>query len=83
LEGLLEVPEGARVSGLERLRIGPTRVSVPEVVRQVERLSQLHDLGIAGLDVSGLPVGRLNSLARYGMVSKASAIRELSGSGSW
>ncbi len=80
LEGLLDVPDGARVSELERLRIGPSRVSVPEVLRQVGRLSQLHALGITGLDISGLPAGRLNSLARYGMVSKASAIRELSGS---
>lgn len=38
LEGLLVVPAGARVSELERLRTGPSRVSVPEMLRQVQRL---------------------------------------------
>lgn len=74
---LLDVAPGSRVSELERLRTGPTRVSVPEMLRQVQRLNQLQELGVNGFDLSALPVGRLNLLARHGMAGKASALREL------
>jgi hypothetical protein len=77
LLGLLEVGPGSRVSELERLRTGPTRVSVPEMLRQVQRLNQLQELGRNGLNLSALPAGRLNLLARHGMAGKASAVREL------
>ncbi|MDV6277899.1 hypothetical protein R3Q06_30890 [Rhodococcus erythropolis] len=53
-------------------------MSTPEMLRQVDRLTALRGIGVADLDVSALPVGTLNSLARVGMASKASALRELS-----
>ncbi len=39
LDGLLVVPEGARVSELERLRVGPTRLSAAEMTRSLARLA--------------------------------------------
>jgi hypothetical protein len=39
------VEQGARVSGLERLRIAPGRVSGPELVRALDRVSELAGLG--------------------------------------
>lgn len=42
LLGLLTVPTGSRVSELERLRTGPSRVSVAELLRQLQRLDQLE-----------------------------------------
>jgi len=77
LESLLRVDEGFRVSGWERLRSGPTRVSVPELLRQADRLVQLRGLGLSDLDVAALPAGPLNALARFGMAGKAPALRDL------
>ena len=37
LEALLRVEDGSRLSAWERLRTGPSRVSVPELLRQLDR----------------------------------------------
>jgi len=77
LDGLLVVPEGARVSELERLRTGPARLSAAEMARALERLSAVRELGTTTLDVSAVPAGRLAALARYGMAAHAPALRQM------
>lgn len=77
LDGLLVVPEGARVSELERLRTGPARLSAAEMTRSLDRLSAVRDLGTGTLDVSTVPAGRLAALARYGMAAYAPALRQM------
>jgi hypothetical protein len=77
LDALLVVPEGARASELERLRTGPTRLSAAEMTRSLERLSAVRALGAGTLDCSGVPAGRLASLARYGMAAHAPALRQM------
>jgi TnpA family transposase len=67
LEALLDIPEGDRVSRLERLRRAPVRVSSPALVEaldRVERTRALGDLG-ASLGASGVPTARREALARY------------------
>ena len=77
LDGLLVVPEGARVSELERLRTGPTRLSAADMVRSLDRFSAARDLGTGTLDVSTVPASRLAALARYGMTAHAPALRQM------
>lgn len=78
LERMLEVEAGTRVSTLERLRRAPTRLSSPAMVAALERLVEIRGLGISDVDLSELPAGRVNELARYGMAAKAQTISRLS-----
>jgi hypothetical protein len=55
LEALVDVPEGARQSALDRLRRGPTRISAPSLIRALQRYEEIRALGIGPLDVSHLP----------------------------
>ncbi|MBT2552313.1 Tn3 family transposase [Arthrobacter sp. ISL-5] len=79
LEGLLCVEDGSRLTAWERLRTGPSRVSVPELLRQLDRLVCLRALGAGNIDVETIPAGRMNGLARYGLAGKASTLQGLSG----
>lgn len=79
LEGLLRVEEGSRLTAWERLRTGPSRVSVPELLRQLDRLARLRALGAETVGLETVPAGRMNALARYGLAGKASALQGLSG----
>ncbi|WSM59864.1 DUF4158 domain-containing protein [Streptomyces sp. NBC_01707] len=51
LDSLLTVPPGERVSGLDRLRRGPVRVSGPQMKRALERADELAALGMGVSDV--------------------------------
>ena len=74
LTELLAVPEGSRVSELERLRRGPTRVSGRSMTEALHRASELSGIGAGAVDVSAVPANRLEALARDGLSSKAQAI---------
>ena len=75
LELLLEVPEGARTSDLERLRTGPTTVSGKAMVAALDRVAELAALGLGSLDLDAVPQRRVVELARWGMAGKAPALR--------
>lgn len=75
LERLLIVPDGSRVSDLERLRTSPTTVSGKSLVAALERVAELAALGFGSLDLSGVPQRRVVELARWGMAGKAPALR--------
>jgi hypothetical protein len=77
LDGLLTVPDSARSSELERLRRAPTRASGPEMVRALDRAAEVAGVGAGALDLSDIPPGRLDVLARHGMSSKAVMLRRL------
>jgi hypothetical protein len=74
LEWLLVVPEGSRQSGLDRLRHGPRHPSIDGLVEALARLVELRSLGVDGLDVSGVPTGRVEALAREANSAWASTI---------
>jgi TnpA family transposase len=74
LEALLEVPDGARSSPLDRLRRAPTRVSGPALVAALQRLEAIRATGVSGLSFGHLPPNRLRDLARYGAAARAQAI---------
>jgi len=75
LMGLLGVPEGAQVSGLERLRRGPTTASGKSMVWALGRVVEIDAFGLGDIPVTQVPPRRLLQLARYGMAAKAPALR--------
>lgn len=74
LVSLLDVPEGARFSELERLRRPPTRSTGTAMARALERVEEIAAFRLGRVDLWRVPVTRLATLARYGLVSKAQAI---------
>jgi TnpA family transposase len=77
LAGLLDVPDGSRVSELERLRRAPARASAPQMVRSLDRASELLAIGAGKADLARVPVNRVDALARYGLSTKAPILRGL------
>lgn len=77
LDGLLTVPADSRSSGLERLRRAPTRASGPEMLRALERAAEIAGLGAGGVDLSEIPAGRIQVLARQGLSSDAAMLRRM------
>ena len=77
LDRLLEVPQGKRVSDLERWRKGPPpRGSGPAIIAALDQVAEIQSLGLASLGAeSVVPPRRLGELARYGMTADAWLIR--------
>jgi hypothetical protein len=74
LVALLEVPEGKRVSELERLRTPPVKSTGTAMARAMERVEEISAFALGRVNLSRVPVNRLNTLARYGQLSKAQTI---------
>ena len=83
LEALLQVPPGTRYSPLERLRSGPVSVSGPSLVRALERLRAVRDLGITIPDTVSIPPSRIAVLARFADKAKVSVVDRLPESRRW
>lgn len=73
---LLKVSQGKRVSELERLRTGPVRVSGSAMHGALDRAREVRELGAGLVDTGGVPPVRMAALARYGLGSKASTLRD-------
>jgi len=83
LEALLQVPPGTRYSPLEKLRSGPIRVSGPALVRALERLRDVRDLGVTMPDTVSIPPNRIAVLARFADKAKVSVVERLPESRRW
>ncbi|MEY9212085.1 Tn3 family transposase [Thermobifida halotolerans] len=77
MTGLLQVPDGARFSELERLRTEPTRVSSQSMVEALDRTSEIGGLGTGRVNLEDVPAVKLDTLAKYGLKSKAPTLRDL------
>ena len=77
LEALLIIPSNYRQSSLDRLRNAPTRVSGPALVDALNRLEEIRSLDVGKIDLSRIPPGRINSLARYAAVTWAPKIARM------
>lgn len=77
LLGLLQVPDEALQSNLDRLRQAPTRVSGPSLVHALERAGEIRDTGAADLDLTDVPPTRLRALARYAACATAQTISRM------
>lgn len=74
---MLEVASGEAVSGLERLRAGPRKLTATELMDALLRLRDVRAVGVGQITVD-VPAGRERALARYGLVAKAQALRRMS-----
>lgn len=77
LDQLLEVPQGSRVSDLERWRRGVRpRASGPSIIKALDQVAEITGLGLAGVGAeAAVPPQRLGELAKYGMRADASTLR--------
>jgi hypothetical protein len=77
LDRLLEVPQGKRVSDLERWRKEPPLGgSGAAIIAALDQVAEIQWLGLASLGAeSVMPPRRLGDLARYGMTADAWLIR--------
>lgn len=71
LTDVLAVPADSRISELERLRRGPTRVSGRSMTEALHRASELSGFGAGAVKVSGAPANWLEALSRNGLGSVA------------
>jgi TnpA family transposase len=78
LETLLIVPDGARLSALDRLRRAPTRISSPAMVQALDRLTEIQALEGRQFDLTRIPPGRVTALARYAASAWAQTIARMS-----
>ncbi|MEV4895186.1 DUF4158 domain-containing protein, partial [Nonomuraea sp. NPDC055795] len=76
LSGLLVVPEGSRISELERLRQAPKRHSGTEMAKALKRVDDIAAFRLVRVDK--VPVWRMNTLAKYGAGAKAPLLARLS-----
>jgi len=77
LSGLLNVEDTTRTSRLERLRRGPTSVTAAGLLGALDRLSEVHQLGVGELDLSAVPPGRVATLARHAQVARTQALSRM------
>ena len=77
LQRLLLVPEGDRVSLLDQIRSGPTRISGPAIRAAIDRLNAVRALGITVPTEARIPSSRIASLARFANRAKAQAISRM------
>src|SRR5450631_339886 len=78
LERLLTIPpDSKRASWLERLRSSPVMISGPALVKAIERLQNIRDLGITLPTATHIPSSRIASLARFANTSRVTALTRL------
>ena len=79
LLGLLTVPEGSRVTGLDRLRRAPTSFHAKGLIGAIDRYIELD--GYRGPDWEvrkrTIPPGRIAELVRYAKAVRAAAVADL------
>ncbi len=71
LVALLDVPEGRRISELERLRRPPTRTTGTGMAKALERVDEISSFRLGRVRIDKVPPNRLSALARTGLGSKA------------
>ncbi len=77
LEGLLVVPPDRYVSPLDRLRRLPTAPSGQGLLDVLARLVEVRGLAVGAIDLSRLPLSRLQVLARFATLARAQALARM------
>jgi len=74
LEKLLVIPEGSRQTPFDRLRHAPTHLSAPSLVLALNRLDEVRKLGSNAVDISRIPLSRIDALARHAIAARSQAL---------
>ena len=77
LDAMTVVPENARQSPMDRLRLGPTLQSAPELARAIKRLDEIRQLAMGLPRTDKLPKTRILALARFAHAAKAQAVARM------
>jgi hypothetical protein len=77
LEALLRVPDGERMTTLERLRRAPTRQSGNGLRTALQRLTDIRTLEVGPIPESRVPHHRLLTLYRFASTARAQTIARL------
>lgn len=77
LEELFDLDLIKRKSKLDQLRCGPTRVSGNALIKALNRLEEIRSFNMSNIDLSGIPHGRFQELARYAMTCWSSRINRM------
>ncbi len=77
LATLLVPSKDAWYTPLEQLRRSPTRHSAPALVRALQRLTQIRDLGVSHLTLTQIPPSRVKALSRIALTVRAQAIAQM------
>ncbi len=77
LKALLDVPDEARQTTLDRLRRAPTRSNASGLAGALKRLVELRALGVYAVDLGHLPSGRVAALARFACSARVQAIARM------
>lgn len=73
----LLVTDDTGQSKLDVLRRAPRRLSSPELVRALDRLTEIRALGAGALNLNRIPARRIRMLARYAAEARAQAIARM------
>jgi TnpA family transposase len=75
LETLMKVPDGERVTQLEKWRKGPTKATGRNMEKALNRASEIRGTGFGAIALEeAVPARRLVEMARYGMSAKSRQI---------
>jgi len=69
--------DDGRQTPLDCLRHGPLHANSVTLVAALKRLDVVRALGVGGLDLAGIPPGRLRVLARHATTARAQALERL------
>ncbi|MFD4916996.1 Tn3 family transposase [Streptomyces virginiae] len=79
IDGLMKVPAGKGISGLEQLRRGVGEPSWAAFERALSRVDAIMALGFIDVDVSDIPDRKLAHLAAHAMTERVSRLANQSG----
>lgn len=77
LERLLEVPQGQRLTTLERLRRPPTQIGVRGLQAALRRVADIESRHLHTLMVPAVPTSRLKPLVRHASLARTQSIARM------
>ena len=78
LENLVIIPDGERLTPLERLRTPPTRTTSTGLMAALERIEAIRAVGVSGVVLTDIPDVRLTSLSRHALIAWSQHLAKLS-----
>lgn len=77
LDKLLEINLNSHKSTLELLRQPPRILTLNGIIKAIERLVNIRELGADKWDISRIPIGRIHALSRYTSMARSQTIERM------